>query len=220
MTKFSVFTIYEKEMRIVINALKEHSAIDIEKLSEWLYETGMTVFQKSQAALYYPYVAECQKKFNHRPLISYYHSVGQHYHAFNALKDALIQAFGGNNPEIINNSFDRILLPAIAAHSKFITLESQIASEFNEFMDKNGELTPVQSLEKVIGMFEMRQNEHTELQEDFKNKLTVMREVLAEMKKTVTAVKAPQEFFKAPPTELKHDLVSSSNTSSHEPTNG
>jgi len=193
MSKFSTFTIYESEMRNFIKELEKQCILDIEKLTEWLYSTGITVYQKSQGALYYPYSVECQKKFGHRPLISFNHSQGQHYTGLVAVKYDLIHAFGNDAVSaIIEKSFNTLVLPAITAHSEFIKIESKIASDFNDFLDKQGELTPLQSLEKVIGLFEAIQDQYPHLQNDFKNKLTLMREVLAEMKKAP----APNQFFK------------------------
>ncbi|SEG40939.1 hypothetical protein SAMN02746093_02844 [Legionella quinlivanii DSM 21216] len=185
MSQFSTFSIYENEMRHFIDSLNQ-AAVDIAKITDWLYGAGVYAYTSAQGALYYPFEAECLQKFKHRPLISPYHSQGQHFEGLSALRVALISVFAKENDELaemLENNFNTIVLAKIYNHREFIKIEAEVASTFNDFMDANGPLDPLSSLEKVTQLFEERKEKHPQLEYDFNNKLSLMREFLAEAKK-------------------------------------
>ncbi|MCE3044453.1 hypothetical protein [Legionella sp. 16cNR16C] len=193
MSKFSTFSVYETEMRLFINSLKQ-SAVDVEKMTDWLYGAGIYAYTRAQGAFYYPFEAECLEKFKHRPLISRYHSQGQHFEGLSALRETLVSEFAKDNAELaemLANNFNMLVLAKIYAHREFIKIEAEIASEFNEFLDANGRLDPLASLEKVTQLFEGRKAEYPQLENDFNNKLTLMREFLSEAKKMAEQAKSP-----------------------------
>ncbi|MFC3908559.1 hypothetical protein ACFORL_05650 [Legionella dresdenensis] len=193
MSVYSTFTIYENEMRRFIQALAEQSTLDIPKITDWIYNTGVTTYIAAQGPMYHAFVKQCQEKYNHRPLISPNHIQGQHYTGLVALMNDLINTFSATNPylkNIITTNFAKILLLAITNHNPFIEIESQVASELNELLDNN---PPISPLEKTMELFEAKRAQHPELEEDFKNKLTLMNEFLTGQKESLAKIARPHQ---------------------------
>ncbi|BCA96942.1 hypothetical protein TUM19329_33030 [Legionella antarctica] len=189
MPKFSTFSIYEDEVRKYIRTLRSHIALDKEELTNWFYGEGVNELRKGQAVDYYAFVKECQSKFLHRPLISIHHSLGQHYAGLTAVQSALVKEFGQNDAareNIIREDFNSLVISSIDKHKEFIKIETEISSEFNDYLDNNGDLSPAASLKKVIEMFELKRDQYPDLYTEFKNKLTLMNEFLDELSKKNT----------------------------------
>ncbi|CAM2850416.1 Uncharacterised protein [Legionella steigerwaltii] len=193
MPNFSTFSVYEKEMRAFIDKVVEATALEKDKITTWLYSDGVMQFRGGQAADYYPYVNENLEKFKHRPLISKQHSMGQILTGFIMLKNAFINQFAKDElslKEKLAQLFTLNLYGAIENHLPFIAIQSEISSELNAYQDKNGALPPIEALKLTITMFEEKRLKNPQLEEDFKNQLTLMNEFLDDLNK-----KAAPSFF-------------------------
>ncbi|WP_392538215.1 hypothetical protein [Legionella sp. 227] len=197
MANFSTFSVYEKEMRAFIDKVVETTSLQKDKITTWLYSDGVMQFRGGQAADYYPYVNENLKKFNHRPLISKQHSMGQILTGFMTLKNAFINQFAKEDPELkikLEQLFILNLYSAIENHLPFIAIQSEISSELNAYQDKNGSLEPKEALQLTITMFEEKRLKNPQLEEDFKNQLILMNEFLDDLSKK--SLPSDQKFFK------------------------
>ncbi|WP_131795372.1 hypothetical protein [Fluoribacter gormanii] len=197
MPKFSKFSIYEKEMQAFIKKVVETTSLDQDQLTTWLYSDGIMQFRGGQSADYYPYVAENLKQFGHRPLISKQHSMGQILTGFMTLKNAFLNQFARDQPELkeqLEQLFTLNLYTAIENHLPFIALQSEISSELSAYQDKNGPLEPAEALKLSIKIFEEKRVANPLLEEDFKNQLTLMNEFLEFLNKQATS--SGQQFFK------------------------
>lgn len=198
MPTFSTFSIYEKEMRAFITKVAETTSLEQEKLTAWLYSDGVMQFRGGQSADYYPYVNENLKKFGHRPLISKQHSMGQILTGFITLKNAFINQFANDQPELkdkLEQLFTLNFYNAIENHLPFIAIQSEISSELGAYQDKSSiPLEPVEALKLSIKMFEEKRLGNPQLEEDFKNQLILMNEFLDHLSKQASS--SGQQFFK------------------------
>ncbi|WP_454782159.1 hypothetical protein [Legionella sp. WA2022007384] len=197
MPNFSVFSIYEKEMRAFIKKVAETTSLDQDKLTAWLYSEGVMQFRGGQSADYYPYVEANIKQFGHRPLISKQHSMGQILTGLMTLKNALLNQFAKEEPELkeqLEQLFVANLYSAIEHHLPFILIQSEISTELSAYQDKSGPLKPAEALKISIKMFEEKRIANPQLEEDFKNQLSLMNEFLALL--DMQATPPGQLFFK------------------------
>ncbi|KTC91154.1 hypothetical protein OQJ18_14065 [Fluoribacter dumoffii] len=198
MPNFSTFSIYEKEMRAFINNVVEQTYLDKDKITTWLYSEGIFHFRSGQSADYYPYVEENLNKFEHRPLISKQHSIGQVLTGFMAVKNAFLNRFAKEDAELrvtLDQLFTYHLYSAPEKHLAFIAIQSQISSELNAYIDKNGPLEPTEALKLSIDLFEKKRLDNPSLGEDFTNQLILMREFLEDLSKK--SLPTEQKFFKS-----------------------
>jgi hypothetical protein len=181
MPNFSTFSIFEKEMRGFIAKVSDTTPLDKDKLTTWFYSQGVFEFRKGQAVQYYDYVEENIKKFNHRPLISKAHTIGQIQSGFIELKNAFLNEFGKDHPELkdtLKTLFIMHLYTAHENHLPFMAVQTEVGCELNEYQDKNGKLEPIDALKLTIKIFEAKRAVHPELEEDFNNQLALMGEFL------------------------------------------
>ncbi|CEK09250.1 hypothetical protein [Legionella hackeliae] len=194
MPNFSTFSIYEKEMRTFIDKVVATTSLDKEKLTTWFYSEGIMQFRGGQAADYYPYVNENLSQFSHRPLISKQHTMGQILTGFMTLKNTFIKQFANDQPELQNKLEELFILNfynAMENHLPFLVIQSQVSSELNAYQDKNGPLEPAKALELSIKLFGEKNTKVPNLEEDFKNQITLMKEFLEHLKQGIS----DQKFF-------------------------
>ncbi|KTC84135.1 hypothetical protein [Legionella brunensis] len=203
MPSFSVFSIYEKEMRSFINKVAESTPLSKDELTTWVYSEGILQFRNGQSSDYYSYVNENVKKFGHRPLISKQHSIGQIFSGFMALQDAFMKYFATDKPDLkdkLEQFFAVYLFGAIQNHIPFITVQSTISSELSAYQDEHGALEPVDALKLSIEIFEKRRLNAPQLEEEFKNQLILMNEFLQSLEQQlknskVKTITSGQAFF-------------------------
>lgn len=176
---FTKFGIWEKEVSEFISTLNSEAKLSKDDLKKWLYEDGIMIFVEAQGTTYNQDVKDCIERYKHRPLISATYMLGNKFNGFQALGDKFVANFGQNDNTlklIITDCFYYFLGKAVSQHRSFYSVQADVTTELNLFLDKNPQTPPVEIGQFVTKKLEEYKIKQPELAQEIEDHLLLMKE--------------------------------------------
>ncbi|MDI1351195.1 MAG: hypothetical protein PSV35_00250 [bacterium] len=136
MTDFTQFSVWNNEIRDLINRLHKQCKISENVLADWFYKDAILLFHKSQQKAAKQDVTFSLKNYNDMPIHTPSSILGQKLVAFtgiSALFTARFLSHASNELKLqVSNVFDLAIMHMVSKYTPFYVIQAEVAARLNQ----------------------------------------------------------------------------------------